>query len=206
MTVGNRVRKGQIQFKHGNSKDIPKRMSVAEPGFAVDTQDLYMGQGSTKAPVNITGNLRKQIEGVQNQLEEFGTRKFRADLIDTTTMEKSGTIFIDSEGIKFVDLAGNVILRLGSDFDVHFKSATIDNLLNWRSLGFIRATTGVSSNYYVSPKATGDGTGRDKSNYADNIQDVVKHISSFGRYLNKNITIHILGGTYYNVDVSYFTV
>ena len=42
MTTGNRTRKGQIQFKHGFARDVPKRMSVAEPGFAVDTLDLYL--------------------------------------------------------------------------------------------------------------------------------------------------------------------
>ena len=128
MTTGNRTRKGQIQFKHGFARDVPKRMSVAEPGFSVDTLDLYIGMGSTKPPVNITGGLKEQIKAVQQQLEEFGTRKFQTDLIDTTTLEKVGSIFIDTEGIKFVDNDGNILIKIGSDFDSVFQSVTATDI------------------------------------------------------------------------------
>lgn len=203
MTTGNRTRKGQIQFKHGFARDVPKRMSVAEPGFAVDTLDLYIGMGSTKSPVNITGGLREQIKAVQQQLEEFGTRKFQTDLIDTTTLEKAGTLFIDKEGIKFVDNKGNVVMRLGSDFDSVFQDVTATSI-NWETLQLLRVTKEVPSTLYVAPNAKGDGTGRNTSNKADSIEDIANYIKSFGCYLNKDVTVKIENGDYYNLDKPVF--
>lgn len=203
MTTGNRTRKGQIQFKHGFAKDVPKRMSVAEPGFAVDTLDLYIGMGSTKAPVNITGGLREQIKAVQQQLEEFGTRKFQTDLIDTTTLEKVGSIFIDTEGIKFVDNDGNILIKIGSDFDSVFQNVIATDI-NWEDLQLLRVTKEVPSTLYVAPNATGDGTGRDSTNKADSIEDIAKYINSFGCYLSKDVTVKIANGDYYNIDKPVF--
>lgn len=203
MTTGNRTRKGQIQFKHGFARDVPKRMSVAEPGFAVDTLDLYIGMGSTKPPVNITGGLKEQIKAVQQQLEEFGTRKFQTDLIDTTTLEKVGSIFIDTEGIKFVDNDGNILIKIGSDFDSVFQSVTATDI-NWETLQLLRVTKEVPSTLYVTPNATGDGTGRNTSNKADSIEDIARYIKSFGCYLDKDVTVKIENGDYYNLDKPVF--
>lgn len=203
MTTGNRTRKGQIQFKHGFARDVPKRMSVAEPGFAVDTLDLYIGMGSTKPPVNITGGLREQIKAVQQQLEEFGTRKFQTDLIDTTTLEKVGSMFIDTEGIKFVDNNGNILIKIGSDFNSVFQSVTATDI-NWETLQLLRVTKEVPSTLYVAPNATGDGTGRNTSNKADSVEDIVRYIKSFGCYLNKDVTVNIENGDYYNLDKPVF--
>lgn len=52
-------------------------MIVAEPGFVVDVLDLYIGMGSTKPPVNITGGLMEQIKTLQQQLQEFGSKNFK---------------------------------------------------------------------------------------------------------------------------------
>lgn len=199
MTTGNRTRKGQIQFKHGYAKDVPKRMSVAEPGFAVDTLDLYMGMGSTKPPVNITGGLREQIKTLQQQLQEFGSKKFQTDLIDTTTLEKVGSIFIDTEGIKFVDNNGNILIKIGSDFDSVFQSVTATDI-NWETLQLLRVTKEVPSTLYVAPNATGDATGRSISNKAGSIEDIARYINSFGCYLDKDVTVKIENGDYYNLD------
>lgn len=203
MTTGNRTRKGQIQFKHGFARDVPKRMSVAEPGFSVDTLDLYIGMGSTKPPVNITGELKEQIKAVQQQLEEFGTRKFQTDLIDTTTLEKAGMLFIDKEGIKFVDNKGNVVMRLGSDFDSVFQDVTATSI-NWETLQLLRVTKEVPSTLYVAPNAKGDGTGRNTSNKADSVEDIANYIKSFGCYLDKDVTVKIENGDYYNLDKPVF--
>lgn len=203
MTTGNRTRKGQIQFKHGFARDVPKRMSVAEPGFSVDTLDLYIGMGSTKPPVNITGELKEQIKAVQQQLEEFGTRKFQTDLIDTTTLEKAGMLFIDKEGIKFVDNKGNVVMRLGSDFDSVFQDVTATSI-NWETLQLLRITKEVPSTLYVAPNAKGDGTGRNTSNKADSVEDIANYIKSFGCYLDKDVTVKIENGDYYNLDKPVF--
>ena len=203
MTTGNRTRKGQIQFKHGFARDVPKRMSVAEPGFSVDTLDLYIGMGSFYPPVNITGGLKEQIKAVQQQLEEFGTRKFQTDLIDTTTLEKVGSIFIDTEGIKFVDNDGNILIKIGSDFDSVFQSVTATDI-NWETLQLLRVTKEVPSTLYVAPNATGDGTGRNTSNKADSVEDIVRYIKSFGCYLNKDVTVNIENGDYYNLDKPVF--
>ncbi|MFR5470081.1 MAG: hypothetical protein ACLTG7_01005 [Romboutsia sp.] len=203
MTTGNRTRKGQIQFKHGFARDVPKRMSVAEPGFSVDTLDLYIGMGSTNPPVNITGGLKEQIKAVQQQLEEFGTRKFQTDLIDTTTLEKVGSIFIDTEGIKFVDNDGNILIKIGSDFDSVFQSVTATDI-NWETLQLLRVTKEVPSTLYVTPNATGDGTGRNTSNKADSIEDIARYIKSFGCYLDKDVIVKIENGDYYNLDKPVF--
>lgn len=199
MTTGNRTRKGQIQFKHGFAKDVPKRMSVGEPGFAVDTLDLYIGMGSNKSPVNITGGLREQIRAVQQQLEESETSNFQTDLIDTTTLEKVGSVFIDTEGIKFVDSAGNILIKIGSDFESVFQSVTATDI-NWETLQLLRVTKEIPSILYVAPNATGDGTGRDTSNRADSIEDIARYINSFGCYLNNDVTVKIENGNYYNLD------
>lgn len=203
MTTGNRTRKGQIQFKHGFAKDVPKRMTVAEPGFAVDTLDLYIGMGSTKPPVNITGELREQIKTVQQQLKELGVKKFQTDLIDTTTLEKVGSMFIDTEGIKFVDNDGNILIKIGSDFDSVFQSVTATDI-NWETLQLLRVTKEVPSTLYVTPNATGDGTGRNTSNKADSIEDIARYIKSFGCYLDKDVTVKIENGDYYNLDKPVF--
>lgn len=203
MASSNRTRKGQIQFKHGLAKDVPKRMSVGEPGFAVDTQDLYIGQGSTKPPVNVTGTLKDQLKQLTEGLDNIGTKKFQTDLINIETLEKTGTLFIDTEGFKLVDLKGNILVRLGSDFNTLFESVTAKNI-NWKDLGLLKVIQGIPTEFYVASTATGDGTGRNKDNKADSIEDVAKYLRNRGCFLDNLVSIYVENGTYYNLDSPVF--
>ena len=54
------------------------------------------------------------------------------------------------------------------------------------------------STLYVSTNATGDGTGRDTSNKSNSISHTIRWLKeTYGVYLEKNITVSVEGGTYY---------
>ena len=194
-----RTRKAQIQFKHGYAKDLPKRMTVGEPGYAVDTKDLYIGQGNNEKPYNITGDLKSQIQKLQKTLDDFSTEVFDADLIDSITFEKVGRIVIDKEGLRIVDNDDNIRIEIGSDFETQLEKLSVTSI-NWKDLGLIKATVDLPKTFYVSPNATGDGTGRNADNKADGITDVIDYIKSNGSHLTDNVTIKVESGDYINFE------
>lgn len=60
---------------------------------------------------------------------------------------------------------------------------------------------GCPLDWYIAPTATGEGTGKDKSNKANSLKDVLRHIKQYGYKFNNVITIHIEENCILNEDV-----
>lgn len=109
---------------------------------------------------------------------------------------ESGYTRVDNEGVSTYDRNGNRKAWFGEGDTAYIKELSADKINN-RHL--IKWSENRPYNFYISPSATGDGTGRDQHNKSNSFNHTLNWIwNTYGCYSwQKNMNFYFDAGTYH---------
>lgn len=192
-------------------------INVVKESIEQDGTKTFARQSEINQSINsLTIKFTEMNSKIENNVTVISSDGVTIKMYDDSSFDDDGEIISGSSPIASTNINGQglYIYKEADGTPIAYFSMDecyIANLKTDKMNGAnVIATTEnklLPKTWYVAPTETGDGSGRDSSNKADTVSDVINNIKdNYGTYFkNENITIKLESGKYKeNIDISGF--